>query len=309
MEQDGPRLVRMPTQTKWLEELAAFVSVVDANGFSAAARSMRARKGTLIHHVQSLEKRLGVSLMVRTTRSLRVTDEGRAYMEHARRAIAAARDAEAAVGLSRSRPTGLLRVTTPASLAALLMDEFIPHYLAKCPGVSLQLDTSVRTIDLHREGFDVAVRAGPLADSDLRTRHLGSTSAGYYASPRYLARRGSPSQPEDLLQHDTIVIRREGIVIAWPFEHDSSRRTVVITPRLAVGSFALAAQGAAAGLGVVRSPDYFARPFVATGQLVPVLADWTPPAVDVSAIFPAQGTLVPKTRVFVDMLGRWYKRS
>ncbi|WP_438043041.1 LysR substrate-binding domain-containing protein [Sorangium sp. So ce128] len=292
-----------------LEELAAFVAVVEANGFTAAARAMRARKATLSARVQELEQRLGVSLLVRTTRSLRLTDEGRAYFEHARRSLAAARDAEAVVALARSKPSGLLRITTSAALAGALLESVITPYLARYPEVFVELDTSVRRVDLAREGFDLAIRVGPLDDSSLVARRLGTATGGYYASPRYLDRRGVPARPEDLGRHETIVVAREEGPKDWPFVAGSRRRSIAVRPRLSVGSFELAAQAAAAGAGIVRAPLYFVRPFLSKKRLVQVLKEWTPQGFDVHAVFPPGGTLVPKTRVFLDMLAAWFTRN
>ena len=188
----------MPYQSeRSLAELAAFVAVVESNGFSAAARASGARKATLSLRVSDLETRLGVPLLVRTTRSLRLTEEGRAYLEHARRSLAAARDADAVVTAAKSEPSGLLRVTAPGSLADMLFNTVVVAYLTKHPGVSVSLDTSMRRIDLTREGFDLAVRIGPLAESGLVARRLGKTSGGYFASPKYLEQRGKPRRPED----------------------------------------------------------------------------------------------------------------
>ncbi|WP_433935249.1 LysR substrate-binding domain-containing protein [Sorangium cellulosum] len=292
-----------------LEELAAFVAVVEANGFTAAARAMRARKATLSQRVQDLEERLGVSLLVRTTRSLRLTDEGRAYFEHARRSLAAARDAEAVVALARSKPSGLLRITTSAALAGTLMDAVVAPYLARYPDVSVELDTSVRRVDLVREGFDLAIRVGPLDDSSLVARRLGTATGGYHASPRYLERRGCPGRPDELGDHDAIVVAHEDGPKEWPFITGSKKWPLVVRPRLTVGSFELAVQAAAAGAGVVRAPLYFVRPLLAKRRLVEVLKDWTPPGFDVHAVFPPGGALVPKTRVLLDMLAAWFARS
>lgn len=289
-----------------LDELAAFVAVVEYNGFTAAARASGARKATLSARLASLERRLGVPLLVRTTRSLRLTDEGRAYFEHARRAIAAARDAEAVVAAARARPSGLLRVTAPTQLGALLLESVVIPYLGRHAGVAVQLDTSVRRIDLIREGFDLAVRQGPLEDSELIARRLGTTSGGYFASPRYLARRGTPHRPKDLTDHDTIAIPRGDGPIEWTFVAGAKRFAVTIRPRLTVTSFELGARAAAASLGILRAPTHFVQHHVARKQLVRILADWSPPDAELFAVLAPGAASVPKTRAFLDMLIAWF---
>ena len=302
------RLVRVEYQSEHaLAELAAFAAVVDSGGFSAAARALGLRKATLSGRVRSLERRLGVSLLARTTRTLRLTDEGRAYLEHARRSLTAARAAEAAVASARAQPSGTLRVTTSPALAGMLIDAVIAPYLAQHPAVTLELDTSPHTLDVLKDGFDIAIRVGPLADSSLIARRLGTASGGYYASPAYLARHGTPRRPEDIEGHTIVLVPRGPPPHAWRFfGTDGSRRSIVVQPRLLVTSFEVAARAAAHGLGMIRSPEYFVRGHLESDDLVQVLQPWTPPGFDVHAVFPRGGALVPKTRVFIDALAAWF---
>ena len=289
-----------------LEQLATFVAVVDANGFSAAARLMNARKATLSQRVRQLEERLGVSLLARTTRTLRLTDEGRAYLEHARKAMSAADDADAVVALAKRKPTGVLRVTTSAALASVLLETVVTPFLSRHPEVSVHVDTSVRRLDLTREGYDLAVRTGPLEESSLRSRKLGTISGGYYASPGYF--RHPLTRPEDLAQVPTIAVAREG-QHEWSFVVKGKVRSIVVRPRLVVDGFELAVRAAADGAGVVRSPRHFAQPHLANGRLEPVLVECTPPSKELYAVFRSGGTLVPKTRLFIDALAAWFKKN
>ena len=292
-----------------LEELQAFVVVVGANGFRAAASATQGRKATLSKRVQDLEARLGVSLLVRTTRSLRLTEEGRAYFEHAARALAAARDAEAVVLSAKAEPRGLLRITTASSIAALVVDAVVSSYLAKYPNVRLDLVVSERRPDLVRERFDLAVWVGALDDSTLVARRLGMAGGGYYASPRYLERRGRPERPEDLASHDTIVVSKGDAVPEWIFVVGGKSKRIPLRGRFVVSDLALAARAAAAGSGIVRAPLPVVQSYPEDGDLVALLREWTPPGVDVYAVFPPGGALVPKTRAFVDMLEAWFSRN
>lgn len=285
-----------------LEELRAFVAVVNAKGFSAAARATQGRKATLSKRVQTLEARLGVSLLVRTTRSLRLTEEGGAYFAHASRALSAARDAEASVIAARSDPRGLLRVSTSASLAALVLDDVVPVYLRQHSQVRVAVEVSERRGDLLREGVDLAVWAGALQDSSLIARRLGVTTGGYYASPSYLARRGKPRSLDELARHDTIAVPKGDAAPDWAFVVAGKRKRVVLEPRLVLSDLALAVRAATAGLGIVRAPRSAVAPQLLTKQLVPVLVAQTPPGLEVFAVFPPGGALVPKTRVFIDLL-------
>ena len=291
-----------------LAELAAFAAVIEHRGFSAAARVGGLRKATLSERVRSLEERLGVALLVRTTRSLHLTDEGRAYAEHARRALAAARQAEASALASRDVPTGTLRMSTTPVLATLLVEKVVAPYMRKYPSVSVEMDASPRVVDLAREGFDVVVRVGRLADSSLMVRRLGRGRGGYYASPAYLERRGVPNRPEDLAEHDAIGMSRGDRLPEWHFASGARKRSVVVRPRMVVASYELGIRAATSGLGVVPCLREGVRALLAKRALVPVLEAWTPPAYEVSALFTPTSALVPKTRVMVDMLVAWFQK-
>lgn len=298
----------MPSQSpEALDELAAFVAVVEAQGFRAASRSTHARKATLSKRVQDLEARLGVPLLVRTTRSIRLTDEGRAYYEGAARAIAAVRDAEAAVLDAKREPRGVLRVSTSASIGALLMDGVVASYLSKYPDVRVELHATERRVDIYRERFDLAVWAGALEDSSLIARRLGVAAGGYYASPRYLSSHQPLEAPTDLAEHNTIVVPKGDAPNDWTFIIGGRLKKVSVKPRLVVTELELAARAAVLNLGVVRAPQQTVQPYLASRALVPVLVAATPPGLDVHAIFPSGGTLVPKTRVFVEMLAAWFE--
>ncbi|MBX3220639.1 MAG: LysR family transcriptional regulator [Labilithrix sp.] len=285
-----------------LEELRAFVAVVDAQGFRAAARATRGRKATLSRRVQDLETRLGVPLLVRTTRSMRLTEEGRAYFEHASRALASARDAESVVLSAKATPRGVLRVMTAAALASSVLDEVVMRYLAKHPHVRVVLHTTERRLDMVREGFDLAVWGGPLEDSSLVARRLGVASGGYFASPRYLARRSAPESPDDLAAHDLVTITKGHGTTEWTFVAGGKEKRIAIRPRLVVNDVELAVRAGVAGMGIAPAPMSIAEPYVAKKKLVQVLREWTPPGVDIHAVFPPGGALVPKTRAFVDLL-------
>lgn len=292
-----------------LEELRAFVAVVDAQGFRAAARVTRGRKATLSKRIQDLEARLGVPLLVRTTRSMRLTDEGRAYYERASRALEAARDAESVVLSAKATPRGVLRVTTAAALSAHVLDAVVARYLKKYPDVRVVLHTSERRLDIVREGFDIAVWGGPLDDSSLIARKIGVAGGGYFASPKYLARRPPPKSPDDLGAHDLVTITKDAGATEWPFLAGGKEKRVAIRPRLVVNDLELALRAGIAGMGIVPAPSSLAEPYVAKKQLVQVLQQWTRPAIDVHAIFPPGGALVPKTRAFLDLLREGFGRT
>ena len=285
-----------------LAELAAFVAVADGGGFTAAARRAGLRKATLVERVARLEARLGASLLSRTTRSVRVTDEGRAYLEHARRALALVREADDVVVAMGSAPRGTLRITVSPALAGLLVEHALARYMLAYPDVAVELDVSIRTVDVAREPFDVAIRVGALADSTSKSRRLAAVSGGYYASPAYLARRGVPARPEDLPQHDAIVIPRGDSAPVWNFHEGRRKKSVVVRPRLLVHGFEVAVRAAVAGLGIVPAPSMCIRNELERRALVQILPAFTPPAFEIHAVYAATVALAPKTRAFIDIV-------
>lgn len=286
--------------------MGALVAVVEAGGFSAAARRTGAKKALLSRKVRELEERLGVQLLTRTTRAIQLTEEGRDYFAHARRALQAAREAEESLSAGRGAPRGLLRVSTTAVLGELLLEPVALRYLARYPRVSLELDLSSRSVDLIREGFDVAIRAGALPDSSLRALRLGAGRSIYVASPAYLARRGAPNDPDALGAHALIGIGSGPL--EWLFARAGKISRLVVQPRLLSTSYDLAVRAAVAGLGITRVPDFYVRGPLAEGRLSPVLDAWTPGESPIHVLTPP-GIQPPKTRAFVQLVAQHLGRG
>lgn len=303
MQPDSNRLEPLAFQSaSSFDEMTAFVNVVDAGGFTAAARRTRGRKSTLSARVKDLESRLGAPLLVRTTRSLRLTEEGAAYLEHARRSVAAARDAESVVAAARSAPRGLLRVTIAPTLAGTVFDG-VAAYLARYPDVTLYLENTDRAVDLVREGFDIAVRVGVLDDSSLLSRRLGAGDGGFFASPAYLRARGTPKHPDELAEHDAILVpKASGRLGEWPVILRGKQRVVRVKGRLIVTDVGLAVRAAVKGLGIVRAPMRAVAPLLAQKRLVRLLQPFTIPPLEVHALFTPGASALPKVRLFLDML-------
>src|ERR687891_830175 len=170
---------------------------------------------------------------------------------------------------AKRKPVGVLRVTMHAALASMIFEPVVLPYMANNPDVSVHIDTSMRRLDLAREGFDLAVRTGigPLAESSFIARRIGMTPSAYTASPRWVATHGGLRRPEDLTDHPTIVIEKEG-PHEWSFVVNGRTRVVPIRPRLIVSAFDLGVRAAVAGLGVLRSPEHFVESSVVTKTLV-----------------------------------------
>lgn len=284
-----------------LDALGQFVAVVEAGGFSAAARRLGLRKATLSRGVASLEQRLGARLLYRTTRTIRLTDDGLTYYEHATRALSAARDAEAALARRAEEPEGLVRVAAIPIIAEVLVEPVIVPLLARYPRMRVELVTGARVVDLVGEGFDLALRAGARPLASQRVRVLGVAGIGYFAAPAYLARRGAPAHPGDLDGHDLLALI-DGVTPVWTFVVNGRPITRDVRPRL-VGSGEVVLRAAQGGGGIVRLPSGTAAPLVAAGKLASVLAAWTPPPMPVMLVIP-EGRPSRVARLFIDLAAR-----
>lgn len=231
---------------------------------------------------------------------MRLTEAGTAYYDRACRAVALAREARAAVDAGRHEPVGLLRISTTQLLAELVLRPVVLTFLRKYPQVSVELDVTSRRVDIVREGFDLALRAGAPADSSLVGRVIGKGRAVCVASPGYLAGVAAPRAPKDLERLDAVTIA--GGSSEWTFQRRSRKITVRPRQRLSTPSYTLAREAIVAGLGVGRLPSYFVAEDLAAGRLELVLEAWMPPVASVTAVYASRDLIAPKTRAFVDAL-------
>lgn len=283
-----------------LPDVYVFVQVVRSGSFTAAARELSIQKSTVSRKVAELEERLGVRLLHRTTRTLRLTDEGRIFYEHCTRALAELEEAELALSGMRAAPRGLLRVTAPLSFAFL--GPILAGFLEAHPEVRVELVCTDRVVDLVEERFDVAIRVGHLPDTTLIARRLASLPHHLYASPGYLDLKGSPARPEDLAAHDCLVFGagRPG----WRLV--SGDRQVDVRPqaRLVVNDFDLLQEAAIVGGGIALLPAPACARAVDEGRLVRVLPEWTAAEAPVHALYAGSRHVAPKVTAFVDWIQR-----
>jgi DNA-binding transcriptional LysR family regulator len=278
-----------------------FAEVVSAGGITAAAGRLGLRKSTVSRRLAALEERLGTRLLERTTRRLRLTEAGREYHAQCARLVAEARAVNRSLSEVRGTPRGTLRVAT-LSLLGELLTPVISEFLLRHPQVSVELALAQAHVDLVAEEYDVALRTGPLPDSSMVAKRLGSVRTGYYASPAYLSRRGTPRSWSDLSNHECVLLAEPGTDEVWFFSGPRGARTVRVDGRLRVPSERAGHAAARAGLGLVRLPTSLVAEDLRTGVLVPVLETLTPPGLPVFAVFPSGRNLPPKVRAFLDLL-------
>lgn len=287
-----------------LNELLVFARVVQAGSFTAAARGLRMPKSTVSRKVSDLEERIGAQLLHRTSRKLRLTEAGQAYFEHAARIVAEAEQAELAVTRLQAAPHGLLRVTTPLTFGCL--GPLVSEFLQRHPEVQIELVCTERAVDLMEEGFDLAVRAGRLADSSLIARRLGNIEHIVVAAPGYLKQRGTPKAPRELEKHDCVLFGTELERNVWALSSGGKKVEVPVRARLVVNEPDMLRAVTLAGAGVALLPNLNYAEDLATGRLKHILPDWSSAAVPVHAVYPSSRHASPKVTAFVDFLReRW----
>jgi DNA-binding transcriptional LysR family regulator len=292
-------------QSPWmtdLNELLVFTRVVQTGSFTGAAKLLGMPKSSVSRKVSELEDRVGARLLQRTTRKLGLTDAGRIYFDRSARIVAEIEEAEHAVGRTQAEPRGLLRVTAPLSFSVLapVVADFLRHH----PDVQVDLVCTDRRVDLVEEGFDVAVRAGPLDDSTLVARRVGEAKRFLVAAPAYLKRHGTPRAPADLEKHACIVFGAGASPNVWKLTSGDASIDVQIAPRFTVNDPDILVEVARAGIGIASVPAFTTVDDLAAGRLRAVLSGWSLPAAALHVLYPTARHLSPKVAVFIDSVAK-----
>jgi len=286
-----------------LDSMALFARVVEAGGFSAAARELGLSKGSVSKRVARLEDRLGVRLLNRTTRRLSLSEAGEAFYAGCRRMVSEAEAAERTVTHLASAPRGTLRVNAPMSFGQQHLAPALTAFLERYPELAVDLVLDDREVNLVQDGFDVGVRIMALRDSSLIARRLAPSRALVCGAPRYLATHGAPARPEDLTRHACLLYSYQTDPGVWILRGPAGERRVRVNGRLRANNGEALREAAIAGFGLVLMPSFIVGPEIRRGLLAPVLRDWTAgDPVGIHAIYPAGRNLSPKVRVFVDFL-------
>ena len=285
-----------------LAAMEAFVVVVDTGSFSAAARRLNVGQPAVSKLVAQLEDRLGVKLLVRTTRGLTATEAGLNYYERARRMIEEVDEAELAARGAGSGLTGRLRICGAVTFARIHLMPRLPEFLARHPELEMEVVLDDRNIDLVQEGIDVALRMGQLSDSSLTARRIASGRHVVVGTPAYFERTGKPTAPGDLAAHQAVIYDQEGGGRDWTFQRDDAEIAVTLKGRLRVSAAEGVRAAILANAGIAVASEWMFSPEIADRTVQMVLQDWELPRIDLWAVFPAGRTATTKARTFTQFV-------
>lgn len=288
-----------------LKQIETFVAVAQRGSLTAAAQAEGVAPAVISRRMDALEERLGIKLLVRTTRKVTLTFEGSAYLEDCQRLLRELADAEASVSLGSARASGHLKVTGPAGFGRKHVAPLLLDFLRAHPEVSASLDLSDRTVDLVNEGVDCAVRLGGLEDSSLVAVRLGEMKRVVVGSPAYFQQRGTPRSLDDLHAHDCLALATQP---GWDFQ--SAGKMVLFKPpgRFVCNDGAVLHEWALSGMGLAWRSLWEVGEDLRWGRLVSVLDEFATAPVGIHAVFPQRRHLPLRVRLFIDLLKDNYSR-
>lgn len=282
-----------------LVAMEAFVRVVETGSFSAAARQLHVGQPAVSKTVAQLEERLGVRLLIRSTRGLTPTEAGQNFYERAKRAIDEADEAEVAARGANASLSGVLRICAAVTFARLHVVPRLAPFLAEHPALSIGFILDDRNIDLIQFGVDVALRMGSLEDSALTARKIGQSPRRVVGTPAYFEKHGEPKVPADLTAHEAIVYDVRGGGTVWAFRKGSTETSVTVNGRVRITAAEGVREAVFAGLGLAVASEWMFVPELKRGLVRAVLQDWTLPATELWAVFPTGRRASAKARAFV----------
>lgn len=289
-----------------LNEIAAFATVVEEGGFTAAAKKLGVPKSTVSRRVARLEDELGVRLLQRTTRKLGLTELGESYYQRVSQALRSLDQAQDELTEAQDRPRGLLRITAPPDFGIAYLGELVAAFNEQYPEVSVWVELSGRMVDLVAEGFDLALRAGVLRDSSLVARRIAAADGWLVASPGYLSKHGAPQTVDELLEHRCVVYERSGELRGLELEGPDGVVTLSIRGRVSGNDFGFLRRALLSGAGIGLLPGFLCKDDLAAGTLARVLPDYKLPGGVFYLVYPSARHLPAKARAFRDFVLSWF---
>ena len=288
-------------------EMQIFVAVAESEGFAAGARKLKISPPAATRAVADLEYRLGIKLLNRTTRYVRVTDAGQRYLDDCKRILAQVTEAdEAAIGINAA-PRGHLVITAPVLFGRMYVMPCVVEYLQKYPDTEISAMFVDRVVNMLDEGIDVALRVGELSDSSFKAIKVGTVRRVVCASPAYIEKYGLPQHPNDLSEHQIIVASSLSPNVEWRFLENKQSKIVRVKPRLTVTSNDAAIEAAVEGLGITRLISYQIAPELQNGQLKIILSEYEYPALPIHILHREGRNSSAKVRAFIDLVAEKLK--
>lgn len=282
-----------------LDDALIFTRVVECHSFTNAATNLGMQKSTVSRRIVQLEERLGVRLLNRTTRKLRLTEVGQTYYERCRQIMQEFAEAEEAIMQLQSEPTGLLRITSSIEFGQLILGSVVGAFSSRYPALQLEVELTTREVDPVEEGVDIALQLGRPQDSSLVARSMLLSPRQLFASPSYLEEFGVPQRPEDLIRHRCIhTLIGEGR--KWHFQHPAV--SIAVPQTITVNNITFARAAALAGGGIINVPSFIAKAQVEEGTLCRVLEDCVLPSTELYALYPSRRFQSMKVKTFIDYL-------
>jgi DNA-binding transcriptional LysR family regulator len=292
----------MPTPD--LHAMSAFAAVAERRSFAKAALDLGMSRSALSETVRTLEAKLGVRLLNRTTRSVSTSAAGERLLANLRPLLADFAAAVEDIGAFRDRPAGRLRLTVAPPAARSLLSPLIARFLAAHPEIQVEISVEAALVDIVAEGFDAGIRPGERVARDMIAIRLTDVlRATVLGAPAYLARRPRPNEPADLQAHDCIGIRvGPGRLLPWTFERKGKRLEVAVEGSLICNDLDFILSAVLAGVGLAQMPDDVAAPYIKSGKLVPLLEEWAPRVGGLYLYHPSRRQVPPALRALIDFL-------
>jgi len=283
--------------------MAVFRRVVEAKNFSAVARETNMSQSTVSKHIAALEDRLGTKLLNRSTRSLKLTEAGKEYYHHCIRILNDFQEAEASIGKGKIKPTGTLRISTSAAFGRTFILPKLNDFFDAYPDINVDLLFDDDYVDLVKEGIDLAIRIGPLADSSLIAKKIGVSPRIVVASPEYLVKNGRPKKPADLVNHNCLLYSLQKSPDLWYFNSmQEGDESVRVNGRFKASSHEAICDATIAGLGISIICEWYTTEYVKNGRLNVILEEHKPTTYDIHVVYPERRFVPQKVKSMIDFL-------
>jgi DNA-binding transcriptional LysR family regulator len=287
-------------------DLEVFAAIASTGSFSAAGRQLDLTPSGVSRTIDRIEARLGARLLLRTTRALTLTAEGQSYLSGARRILGDLDEVEQAIA-DRGAPRGRVRVSASVSHGRVCIVPLLGEFVRRHPGITIDINLSDEKVDIAAGQADIAIRSGPMRDSNLMSRRLGDNGRTIVAAPEYLALAGTPQVPEDLAQHNCLNFNFRRAEPIWPFRRDGESAAMTVHGSIEANSGETLLQLVLDGVGIARLGNFGITRAIAEGRLVPLLEPFNPGDREIfHAVFVGGANMPARIRLFVDYLADRY---